>query len=79
MRSTNLPVACLVAAGVLAASPAAAEKPVPKTSKQILLVVTPSWDATQGQATAFVHESGVWRKKFGPLPASVGRSGLGRC
>lgn len=53
--------------------------PIPSSSAQLLLVVTPSYETTQGLLYKFEREqkSFSWKKVGDPIPIVVGRSGLG--
>ena len=51
--------------------------PVPDETAQMLLVVTPSWDATSGALRRYERENGEWTAVGEPVPVVVGRSGLG--
>ena len=71
-------VAVLVATRVLPASQPAVS-PVFAHSTQMILVVTPGWDAVQGRLERFeradAHES--WRSVGEPIPVVVGGKGMG--
>jgi D-alanyl-D-alanine dipeptidase len=53
--------------------------PIPPACRQLLLVVTPSYEATQGTLHTFQRDSASssWEKVAGPTPVVVGRAGLG--
>ncbi len=53
--------------------------PLPSASRQLLLVLTPSYEATQGLLYKFQREnaSAQWQMVAGAIPIVVGRSGLG--
>jgi L,D-peptidoglycan transpeptidase YkuD (ErfK/YbiS/YcfS/YnhG family) len=55
---------------------ATAPTPAPAEPRQMLLVVTPDWDATTGQLQRFAFEHGKWKPVGAGFPISVGRSGL---
>jgi D-alanyl-D-alanine dipeptidase len=59
--------------------PAAAKKfKFPKTTRQLVLVVTDSWTAPTGKLTRWERVGqGAWKKVGEPVVVSVGRSGLG--
>src|SRR3954447_14405403 len=50
---------------------------LPSTSRQCLVVTTPSWSATEGRLIAFERDhSGSWRFAGTDAPVRVGRAGL---
>jgi len=49
---------------------------VPQDSTQALIVVTPSWEATQGQLYRFVRANRSWTVVGVPRPVVLGRTGL---
>ncbi len=53
--------------------------PIPSSRRQLLLVVTPSYEATQGFLYKFQREknSAAWKKVGEPVAIVVGRAGLG--
>ena len=52
--------------------------PVPETSRQLVLVTTPRWSATDGTLQRFERvPGGAWRAVSADVPVVVGRSGLG--
>ncbi len=53
--------------------------PIPSSCRQLLFVVTPSYEATQGLLYKFQREkkSSAWKKVDEPVAIVVGRSGLG--
>ncbi len=53
--------------------------PIPSSSAQLLLVLTPSYEATQGFLYKFQREKNdaAWKKVGEAIPIVVGRSGLG--
>src|ERR1700742_4515104 len=71
-------VAALVATHVLAASQPAAP-PAFAHSTQMILVVTPGWDAVQGRLERFERADphASWRSVGEPIPIVVGRKGMG--
>jgi L,D-peptidoglycan transpeptidase YkuD (ErfK/YbiS/YcfS/YnhG family) len=44
-------------------------------AQQLVLVVIPDWDATQGTLQAFEWREDRWVKRTGPVPISIGRTG----
>lgn len=50
---------------------------LPKESKQVVLVTTPSWDSTTGALTLFSKITGDWRKVSEEIPVTIGKNGLG--
>lgn len=89
---TTIPLLLALAGGALAASgetaapPAAsvpvsvvAASPVPVESRQLLLVLSPDWNATQATLRLYTRASarGGWTADGHPVSASIGRSGLG--
>src|ERR1700743_3089750 len=71
-------VAALVAARVSAASQPAAS-PVFAHSTQMIVVVTPGWDAVQGRLERFerADPKESWRSVGEPIPIVVGSKGMG--
>lgn len=70
-----------LAAG-LAALPAAAQPHmgplvVPPETRQLVLVVTPGWEATTGTLRRFARRGTAWAEVGEPIAVVVGRSGLG--
>lgn len=53
--------------------------PIPEACRQLVLVITPSYEATQGMLHKFQREknSAQWKKIGEPIAIVVGRSGLG--
>ncbi len=52
--------------------------PVPESARQMLLVTTAEWSATDGALQRYQREpGGDWRAVGEPVPVVVGRSGLG--
>ena len=51
---------------------------IPASARQLVLVVTPSWDTTSGTLRRFVRTSASapWRHAGAPVPVVVGASGL---
>jgi hypothetical protein len=64
---------------LLVASSAQAKKfRMPKTTKQIVLVVTPSWASTGGYLAKFERaDKGPWKKVGEPVAITVGKAGMG--
>jgi D-alanyl-D-alanine dipeptidase len=50
---------------------------VPPEARQLVLVVTPGWEATAGTLRRFTRAGAGWREEGAPIPVVVGRSGLG--
>ena len=44
-------------------------------AQQLVLVLIPDWDATQGTLEAFDWRQDRWIKRTGPVPISIGRTG----
>jgi L,D-peptidoglycan transpeptidase YkuD (ErfK/YbiS/YcfS/YnhG family) len=44
-------------------------------ARQLVLVVTPDWDANQGKLAAFEYRSGEWKPVREPVSVAIGRSG----
>lgn len=76
-RTGTLALAMWVLCAALFAAPAAAT-PVPAGSRQLLLVTTPSWDATHGHLRTFERPApgAPWTAAGAPVPVSLGRTGL---
>ncbi len=63
-------------ATALPALAAAAPSPLPwRDARQLVLVLTPDWDATTGTLQRFEMRDGRWREVDAPLEIAVGRSG----
>lgn len=45
-------------------------------ARQLVLVTTPDWDATQGRLRRFEREGAGWREIGSAVPITVGRTGL---
>lgn len=59
-------------------APARPSGPVPDGSRQLVLVTTPDWSATDGALQRYAREAGgAWAPVGEPVPVVVGRSGLG--
>jgi D-alanyl-D-alanine dipeptidase len=56
----------------------AASSVIPASARQLVLVVTPSWDTTSGTLRRFARSngSGPWRRVGAAVPVVVGASGL---
>lgn len=63
----------------LALSAGVARAQVPADARQLVVVTTPSWTATDGTMQRYerARAGGVWRRVGAPVPIVVGRSGLG--
>ena len=61
-----------------AAPHAAAAAPVPASARQLVLVVTPSWDTTSGTLRRYARSSAnaPWRRVGRTVPVVVGATGL---
>jgi D-alanyl-D-alanine dipeptidase len=60
------------------ALPAQARKlKLPKTTRQLVVVVTPSWTATSGRLARFERAGSSWKPVGEPLDVTVGKMGLG--
>lgn len=46
-----------------------------KDARQLVLVVTPDWNATQGELRMFDRHSGSWQPRAKPVAVSIGRAG----
>ncbi len=70
------PVLLLFLAGC--ASREKAPSPLPAQSRQLLLVITPDFDAPDGLLHRFERQlDQAWQEVRQPIPAALGRSGLG--
>jgi L,D-peptidoglycan transpeptidase YkuD (ErfK/YbiS/YcfS/YnhG family) len=84
-RRPVLATAALVAGGLLPVGlgpPATAAPPatplVDATVRQVVVVVTPSWEATTGRLAWFERTTADgWRRAAEPVQVTVGRAGLG--
>jgi len=75
-----------VALGLVSASPVLAQQararhtasPVPAAARQLVLVVTPTWDTTSGTMRTYARSSAhaPWRRVGPSVPVVVGASGL---
>ena len=54
-------------------------QPIPASARQLVVVITPAWDATTGSLVRYVRPSAraAWRQVGEAVPIVVGRSGLG--
>lgn len=70
---------CLIATGAGAAeSDASAIAPWFKHCRQAIVVSASGWDSHEGRLTAWIRESGRWRRTaFQDIPVTLGRNGLG--
>lgn len=59
---------------VILAAPAS---PIPASTRQLVLVTTPTWSATTGRLMRYERADGAWRPVGAPATVNVGRSGLG--
>lgn len=67
----------LVSAHAGASAMQDADAPVPawREARQLVLVLTPDWDATGGRMQAFERDGDNWRAIAAPAPVTVGRGG----
>lgn len=75
---SNLVLAAALGAGLPAhAAGPANTSPIAawRQAEQLILVITPDWDASSGRMQAFEREGDAWRAKDAPAPVTVGRSG----
>lgn len=56
---------------------AAPTTPIPASTRQMILVTTPSWSATTGRLMRYERDGARWRAVGAPVTVNVGRSGLG--
>lgn len=54
---------------------AAVSGPLPGNARQLVLVVTPGWDATQGELRMFDARGESWQPRAKPVAVSIGRAG----
>lgn len=76
---TALGLACVAPAGAqLTRAPVLARAAVPASARQLVLVVTPSWETTSGTLRRYVRSSAraPWRRVGATVPVVVGASGL---
>ena len=75
----TLACVALIAAGCASAQPRMAPLVIPLETRQLVLVVTPGWEATAGTLRRFTREAegAAWTEVGEPIPVVVGRSGLG--
>lgn len=73
--SPLLPLIALLGAAVLSGGPGST--PVPETTRQLVVVTTPGWEATTGTLRRFERAGEGWRPVGAPVEVVVGRSGLG--
>ena len=55
----------------------APSSPIPASSRQMILVTTPTWSATAGRLVRYERSGRAWRAVGAPVTVNVGRSGLG--
>src|SRR5579885_3354268 len=70
---------CVLAACVTRPrAPSPMNEPPKLRARQLVLVITPSWDATSGQLWRFSREAHAapWTREAGPIQTVVGRTGL---
>ena len=51
--------------------------PIPTTSRQLLLVTTPAWDATTGSLQRYKRDGATWAPVGEAIEVVIGRSGMG--
>ena len=70
--------ASVASAGAQSSRGARALTPVPSLARQLVLVVTPTWDTTSGTLRRYVRASAgaPWRRVGSVVPVVVGASGL---
>ncbi|PWU06307.1 MAG: hypothetical protein C5B47_07705 [Verrucomicrobia bacterium] len=60
--------------GVVAASQSG---PLPSTCKQVVIVITRSWNSSKGELEGYRRlAKGAWHREFGPIPVLLGKRGL---
>jgi L,D-peptidoglycan transpeptidase YkuD (ErfK/YbiS/YcfS/YnhG family) len=59
-----------------APSPHPAAVSARRTSRQLVTVIAPSYEATQAVLTAYQRVDGHWRPVFGPWTAAIGSNGM---
>ncbi len=69
-RWRNFLAGALFAIGALARADG-----VPADARQLVLVVTPDWDANQGLMRTFERDAGDWRPRGSQVDVSIGRAG----
>ena len=74
MKPNSLLFALALAAAALAAPAAAAPLPW-ADARQLILVVTPDWDADAGALTTWQREDGAWKIAAPAAPVTIGRAG----
>ena len=73
MRRILIALACLVLAPIAAAAP---ERNAWRDARQLVLVVTPAWDAAEGELRAYERDGdGAWQPVGDATHVTVGRSG----
>lgn len=68
-------LATLLLAGCAHRAPPPAEDMRWASSRQLVLVTTPAWDAPQGTLRTFERDGGGWREVASASPVTIGRSG----
>lgn len=80
MRVASMATVALACAASARAqdAPSRAASQVPASARQLVLVVTPSWDTTSGTMRRYVRSSSTapWRRAGATFPVVVGSSGL---
>lgn len=67
---------CLLLWGMITALPFKA-KSLPADSQQMLLVLTPDWQAVEGKLWRFERQHDQWLPVGSPVPIVVGKNGMG--
>ena len=61
----------------LLAAPPPTDGPIPDASRQLVVVTTDGWAATDGTLRRYERDGGAWRPVGEPVAVVVGRGGLG--
>jgi L,D-peptidoglycan transpeptidase YkuD (ErfK/YbiS/YcfS/YnhG family) len=76
VKSLLILLACVACGGARRAPDSMG--PIPEATRQLVLVTTPGWQATEGTLTRWEREpGGAWRRAGEPIAVVVGRGGLG--
>ena len=74
--ASAMAIGLLALLAVHAVSPALAEGPLPwHQARQMVLVVTPDWNADHGQLRRFVRKADGWHEVGAAWPVTIGKSG----
>jgi L,D-peptidoglycan transpeptidase YkuD (ErfK/YbiS/YcfS/YnhG family) len=68
-------LALLPLTATAAAATSAAEATPSQNARQLVLVITPDWDASEGSLQRFERIDGQWQVAAAPIPITVGRAG----